>query len=141
MLSYKSYKLKNKTEESDNSNKTPPPAPPTSSSPCNTKTDFSCTAAPLSQKTDSTSCKIPFVPTPDEIKEHPIFSNFTSPMYIPSDIRGSIDVNVGATDNTSSRLGDCSLNGSKVVSLIFLFDFRIHVFYYFRNFISLELIF
>lgn len=140
MLSYKSYKLKNKIEESDNSNKTPPPAPPTTS-PCNPKTNFSCTGASLSQKTDSTSCKIPFVPTPDEIKEHPIFSNFTSHMTIPSDIGGSIDVNVGVTDNTNSRFGDCSLNGSKVVSLTFLFDSKIKMFYYFKNFISLELIF
>ena len=81
LLSYKSDKLKQKTEESMFP-ETYTPTPPAPS------------VLPVSypSKTDIGPCKIPFVPTPDEIKEHPIFSNFSSSHSSNDDSVDSVQV-------------------------------------------------
>ncbi len=66
LLSYKSDKLKPKTEESTDKVPVPVSVPQISSVTTTTAT---------SEKTDF---KIPFIPTAEEIKEHPIFSGSSS---------------------------------------------------------------
>lgn len=126
LLSYKSDKLKNKVDEPESANKTPPPAPQVSAPSTFIKPTTSSVAAPLTQKTDTVSCKIPFVPTPDEIKEHPIFSNFASPKSVSSDRRVTVNPpSVGVACTTAITRPEISLNGSNLVGFDLVFSVNV----------------